>query len=316
MLTKDIQLNTLWQKKYHNAQLIIFVFFFLALSYFLYKILFPSEFYTYSFRNPSDKSNSIINVNSFNDSIVFDTIARENFSVINVRMSLEKDSSPLSDNSIKVDKSYLAFFYPQGENISNPDDFEINSLVAQGDSVYIVGNEKKYPIDNPTTFISHGFKWENIKSDSDIDLNSLEKENLFNINDPHPDGTIFKIKGEERYFLIKNNQKHELSRDALKKPNLKKESVAVEKNTELKEKCELSKNIFLSRKYSCKIKPENIADIAGGNYRFNVPNISKGNHIKSINVEFKRDITFENFRLSLKEIRDKVFLRYGIPIKS
>lgn len=315
MLTKDIQLKPIWQKRYKATQLFVFALFFAILSYFLYKILFPSEYYSFSFRNPNDKSNSIINASLENNAITFDAIAREKFSVIKVKTNLEKNSSPLPDNQIKIDKSYLAFFYPQGEDITNPDEFEINFLVSEGESVYIIGNEKKYPIDNPVTFLSHGFKWENVGNSQNIDLNTLEKENLFNINDPHPNGTVFKIRDEERYFLIKDGKKHELKGEALKKPDLEKEAIVVEKNTQLEERCKLSKNFLMPKKYSCKIKPESITKTAGGNYRFNIPNISKDNQLKTINVEFKRDITFENLKLSLKEIKDKVFLRYNIQVK-
>jgi len=310
--TQKIKLDPAWEKRYKISRIFILIVFFAGMLWLSYLILFPSRYFSFSFLHPDSSKNNIVDLVKIENELIFNTVAVENFSKAKISFSLRKGSAPLENNKISVRKSYRAFFYPIGRDILSSADYSMNSLVSFGKSVFIVGKRKKFPIDNPLTFESAGFSWNNVEFADGKDLSQYEKQGLFNIHDVHPNGTVFLIKENEKYFYIKNKKKHELKGEALNKSNLQEKAILAEKKgLELKKECSLKKNYLSSNRYNCVIPIDELNSLVGKNYQFEV-GFNSDVEVEEINIVLQKTVSRKNFTRSLSEIKSKIFLRYGL----
>jgi len=310
--TKKIKLDPAWGKRYEISKIFVYLIFLAGMFWLGYLILFPSQYFSFSFLHPDSSKNNITDLTRIGNKLVFNAIAIGNFSKAKVKISLKKDSAPLEDNKISVRKSYQAFFYPIGEDISSSAGYSINSLISSGKSVFIAGQGEKFPVNNPRTFELSGFNWNNVESANGKDLSQYEKRDLFTICSAHPDGTVFLVQESGRYFYIQNGQKRELKGEALIVLNLQKKAVvAEEKGLEIKKECSFEKNLFFTNRYSCIIPISELDTLVGKDYQFKT-DINSGAEIKKLSVVFQKAVNWKNFITSLSEIKSKIFLRYGL----
>lgn len=310
--TKRMKLNPIWEKRYKILRFFVFVFFLAGVFWLGYLILFPSQYFTFSLLYPDSSKNNLVGFQKVEDKLIFNATTADNFSRVRVILTLKNNSLPLENGKAYVRKSYQAFFYPIGEDILNSDDYFINSLISSEDSVFIVGLDKKFPIDNPLTFEQSGFNWNNVESIDGKDLSQYEKQGLFNIHDVHPDGTVFLVKEGGKYFYIRDGKKCELKDKALNKADLQEKAVLVEeKGLEIKKECLLKKSPFFNNRYTCTIPIDELNSLIGKDYQFNI-NIDSDVKINKIDVVLQEIISGKNFITSLSKIKSKIFLRYGL----
>jgi len=315
-LTKKIKLAPAWEKRYKILRVFVFLFFAAGISWIGYSILFPARHFNFSLAHLNSSKNTLAGFQKSENKLIFNTIAVGDFSKAKITVTSKKSAPSLENSKVFARKSYRAFFYPIGKDISNPSDYSINSLVSLGKSVFIVGQGKKFPIDNPLTFEEAGFKWENVEPANEKDLSQYEKQGLFNIHDAHPNGTVLWSKESGKYFFIQNEKKREIKGEALAKPDLRKKAVpAEEKGLKMKEECLLKKNLFLANRYSCTIPVGKLNFLLGKDYRFEI-DTEPGAEISKIDVTLRKTADWKNFITSLSEIKNKVFLKYGIQQKN
>ncbi len=308
---RETKLNPKWEKRYKILKTFVYAFFLAGIFWLAVSILFPSRHFEFSILHPNSSRNTIVGFQNYGEKIIFNAVAVGNFSKAKVSFSLKKNSAPLKNKKVSVRKSYQAFFYPSGKDISDPSDYYMHSLISSGGSVFIVGENKKIPINNPITFESSGFKWENVKPAGEIDLSQYEKTALFSIDSPHPDGTVFITKESGEYFYIKGGEKHELKGSVLDNSLLKKEAILVEeKSLEVKKEGLLKKSYLPVHRYSSVIDLGELDDLIGKDYQFKVE-IDRGVEIKKVNVVLQKSINMKNLKDSLSEIKHKLFFRYG-----
>ena len=79
--------------------------------------------------------------------------------------------------------------YPLNENLIG---FADGSLISYGVSVFIVSSGKILPVNNTITFSSMGYDWNDVIPASGDEISLYEKDKLFTISSPHPNGTVMK----------------------------------------------------------------------------------------------------------------------------
>jgi len=304
----SLKLNTKDKKKYLILNTISFGIIFLLAIFIIFRVLFPSQYFTYSFKNVNSLKNTITDVSLDKESLSFFASTPFNFSHLQIKVTLEKNSSPIQNKTIEIQKSYKSFFYPQGEGLDSLDGKQENILSSLDDSVFIVGNGKKTPIDSTQTFQALGYDWANI-SENKEDLSNFEKQKLADINAAHPDGTIFKTTENSKLYFIDNKNKRELAKNEsliIKNPIL-----VNEKSLTSKETCFLKKIAF-SNKYKCTQDISKLNNLLGKDYQLSLAGFSDDLKISKIDLEFKKATSWENFRLFLFELKKKVLYRFGI----
>ncbi len=189
--------------------------------------------------------------------------------------------------------------------------FRDGSLLSSGVSVYVVSGNKIWPINNPKTFQSMGWNWDDVIPVSEEEISVYQKEKLFTLKTPHPDGTLFSDKETGKYYLISGGEKHELVGQGAISFYLKTNPVLVEeKNLEIKGGCVLAKSFSLSEKYKCDIPISEINNFSGNDFEFE-SSFGKDIDIQDISVNFKKEMTWKNLRSSLITLMNRAITNYG-----
>jgi hypothetical protein len=118
---------------FHISRTALILLFVAAGTAFIYKTIFPSQEFRFSFETPNASSNSLEIPKARDGSEAKKGMITENsalftyagtigaFSSIRVELTLEKDSPrPDQRPEISIRKSYRSFFYPEGEPVSSP----------------------------------------------------------------------------------------------------------------------------------------------------------------------------------------------------
>lgn len=322
-LTQSIKLNPQWQKRYSILRFFVYLIFLMSAAYFSYKVLLPSHPFNFFFETPDATKNTITEPRDLQNQplkkgtikgklLVFDTAIPDyegEYSQIKINFTLEKDSPEISSGTIRVRKSFRAFFYPEGDPIATPLD---NSqpqtrLLSNGESVYITDGSNIFPIDNVITFESMGFDWADVSTASSDEIGAYEKGKLFTIAKPHPDGTIFVTKNEGKYYLIGKGKKREIIGPDVINSYLKRTPILVdEKSLETESSCVLEKNSSpFSNSYSCKIPIENIWNFIGNDYQYDV-DFGSEIKIQQANATFQKTLGWKNLMLTLSNIKRRI----------
>lgn len=330
-LTKEVVLDEKGRKIYQILQAFLYAAAFLGAGYFSYLILFPSRTFEFDFTRPNSSTNSIINprdeagvsINSGkipeNKNFYFDTALAGNFSTATVNFTLSNKSAEAKSGSIEVRRSYQSFFYPEGEQIGfedkelsrNPGVFSDGTLISYNNGVYVVSGGFVFPIDTPLTFELLGYNWNSVIPASADEFSLYQKGKLFNVKAVHPDGTIFLVAENGRYYIIRDGLKHSLLSENIASSGMKVSPIIVsQKGLETFSYCEIRKNIFSARQYSCKLPVENLKRLIGKDYEFK-QNFGQNIEIDSLSVTFKKTISVSNLKTTLREMLTRIILRYA-----
>lgn len=306
---KSLNLNKKNRKKYIFFNSVVFFIIFLSIIFLIYKVIFPSQYFTYSFNNINSLKNTITDMSGKDDTINFFASTPLDFSQIKIDLILEERNKKFENKNIKVQKSYKAFFYPESEKLTDLSEKRENHLVSIDNSVYIIGNEKKTPIDSVETFESLGYAWKNVQENQE-DLSNYEKQKLADLNAAHPDGTIFKTREDSKLYFIENQTKREIENTQIE--NIKNPIEVDEKSLNTVENCSLEKSFLSNKKYSCTLPVSQLNNLIGKDYKLSLENISNDLKIKRIDLEFKKVANWNNFKLFLFDLKKKILYRFGI----
>lgn len=192
--------------------------------------------------------------------------------------------------------------------------FADGTLLSSPDSIFIVSDGQILPIDSEITFLSDGFHWENVIRASSDELAFYEKGKLFTLASPHPDGTVFFDADENARWLVKDGQKLRLPSEKIARSWSKQAPIDVSlKGLDISSDCQLRKNIWPLRSYSCQIALETFQNIPGKDFQFSIaadPEIKAD----SISARFIRDINYENFLFSASTFFNRIKNHYA-PIQ-
>ena len=308
-MDSKLKLNKKNEKLFRVLCFFIFAIFVSGSIYFVYQVLFPSEYFTQSFQNINSLKNTITDVSQKENSISFFASTSQDFSEIKMEIKLEKKSVPIENSYLELKKSYKSFFYPKAPPLDKNIILKENLLVSSADSYFIVGKDKKNPIDNPSTLTGLGYSFDNRELE-EIDLGEYEKDKLLNITSTHPDGTIL-VTDENNYYLIEDGFKKKIDNSLLSSAENYKNNIFVQETSlKTQENCQLENNLFFKKKYHCTIATEKISQFSGKDYRFELSDIPEEAEIQEINLEFKKTLNKNNLFIFIADVKNKVRARF------
>ena len=197
--------------------------------------------------------------------------------------------------------------YPLSTNIIG---FADGTLISNASSVYIISNNHIFPINNAQTFLANGYQWKNIVPAREDELALYKRTSLFKISDPQPNGTIFKT-NESKYYLIKNFQKHLLPGKDIAQSWLKSNSpILVSNYLSHSVNCQFKKEFLKSHSYSCKISLKQLDTLLGSDYKY-LLTTSKDVRFTNLNINYKKDITWNNFKEISKKFLTTILGKYA-----
>ena len=188
--------------------------------------------------------------------------------------------------------------------------FANGSLIAYGESAFIVEGENILPIESAETFLAFGFNWNDLIQVNGDEFSFYQKGNLFKIDGTHPTDTVFQVQESGQFYLYENQTLHLLSSENAMRSWSKKVPVVVsEKSLTEFSQCNLEKSGIIFPKYFCATKINDLATIPGKDYKINF-SFAQNTNIDSVETILSKDFTWENLRLSIGEILRKIKLTY------
>ncbi|HLN18716.1 MAG TPA: hypothetical protein VK255_00925, partial [Patescibacteria group bacterium] len=167
-LTREINLSSKNYQIYRQLQTSVYVLAILIALFLAYLVIFPTQYFQFSFPNPNSTQNNITGVHdarmTFPERGRFDSAGnmffysslQGNYSRANVSFTLDKDSEGFENGALEARKSYQAFFYPEGSPIG----FKNGTLFRNNNNYYIVSAGKIRKFSSENLVDSLGFKKE------------------------------------------------------------------------------------------------------------------------------------------------------------
>lgn len=214
----------------------------------------------------------------------------------NAAQAIEKDGSFLDNYQIS----------------QNQIGFSDGTFISFGNGVFVVSGNKIYPIDNSLTFTSMNFSWKDVLPASGEEVSIYQREKLFTLNNPQPNGIIFSNSDKTRYYIVENGTRRELSGTEILAAysNNKTPIAADEKGLTTLDGCEIEKTkIPFLNQYQCEIDLAQFQNLPGDDYEFSAifdPNIQ----LKNINATFETSANYGNLRYSISTIKNRVIANY------
>lgn len=315
-LTKQVTLAKRDYRLYRKLQAGLYVLALIAAVYFSFRILFPSKYFSFDFNNPNANKNTAtfvtvdgsdkLNKGSLtpDKKLSFTSSPVSAYSRAFIRFTMDKKSPGPGAGVVSVRKAYVAFFYPEG-NIGKITDYLLSrktqpfvdgTLVSNGNSIYVISGTQVFPIDSPETFMALGYRWEDVVPIDSDQFSNYTKGDLLTIYSAHPDGTVFQTE-DGRLYVIKDGKKYSAPFD------IKTASVVSvsEKSLESSVSCQTKKSVLTLRKYDCSILLDSLQDLPGKDYIFET-SFDNQVQLDNIDIEFKKDATMKNLRLTLSNI--------------
>ncbi|HBI33726.1 MAG TPA: hypothetical protein DEA43_00155 [Candidatus Moranbacteria bacterium] len=205
-------------------------------------------------------------------------------------------------SAIVKDKDFLSR-YPVSETYLG---FADGTLVSSAESVFILSEEKSYPIENDVTFLAMGFAWNDVIAVTSNELGIYKKQKQFTRNSAHPNGTIFIDQETNNHFIIKDEKKRPINSPALVKTYAKQKPITASTAQAAKESvCTLEKKMLSSNTYQCDVPLEDLTPLTGNDYQISTT-FSKNAKVNTIDTTFSTPMTFHSLRNSLSTIKNKL----------
>lgn len=169
-----------------------------------------------------------------------------------------------------------------------PIGFSDGSLILVNESVFLIKDQKKYPIKGPDVFDTMGFNWDDIITVDSEEASFHEKTEFFQISSIHPDNTVFADYENNLFYLIQAGQKHRILEKNSLESWLRKKPILMQKESlNTQAGCMLKKKIFPFNTYGCAMDIYLIDKNLGNNYHFALTS-SDSIKVRKIETTFKR----------------------------
>lgn len=318
----NLKLDSIWEKRYRIARFFVYLIFAMGFIFAAYLVLFPSANFSFSFLNPDSAKNTIVEPRNENGNLIkngkvkkeadfiFDTNPLGNFSEAEIEITLEKESEKIEEGIISTRKSFRSFFYPEGEEINDLNNVSFAKLLSTKESVYLASGSKIWPIADSVTFESMRWSWNDVIPSNSEEIGSYEKQKLFTLKSPHPDGTVFSDKETGEYYLIENGEKRLVKNQANLISLLKTNPViAEEKGLTVISSCKIESSWKFLRKYKCLVPIREMQNFLGNDYEFRA-NFGQDVDIRNLKVTFKKSFDFENLKSSIATLKNRFKANY------
>jgi len=177
--------------------------------------------------------------------------------------------------------------------------FADGSLVAYGESAFVVSDNKSFPIDSIETFEALGYSWADLITVGGDEASFYTKEQLLDLSGAHPNGTVFLISGQTDFgkkYIIKNGTKHLLPSEKIAASWSKTNPIAVSaESLATSSNCNFGKKWLLSKTYSCEASVDGLQNLLGKDYKFSVV-FGEDIKVDSAELQFKKSYTLSNLK--------------------
>jgi hypothetical protein len=214
MILSSLPLPAPWDKRYRIIRAWLLVLYFLAVAFFLYLILFPSQSFQYNFRNPRAARNTILDPRTPQDvslekgqlsattPFLFDTAFNGLYSHARVIFNMEEDTLP-STGTLTAQRSFRSFFYPEGPAAS----FPAGTLLKHNQEYFIVSPEgKRVRFASLQQIQNLNYRLDAFIEVSNEELALNEAGPTLDPAAPYPDGTLFHI--DNIYYQLHEGKLH------------------------------------------------------------------------------------------------------------
>lgn len=219
--------------------------------------------------------------------------------------------SRFKENQIVIkDENFLKNFEVSEDLLG----FSDGTLIAYGISAYIVSGKEILPIGSAKTFEADGFSWGDLINISGDEISLYKKGKFFSLDSSHPNGIIFLSKENNRFYMIKDNEKHLLPTDIIAESWLMKRTPVLvsEKSLDVSSGCSFQEktSILGASSYQCEIPIENLTGFIGKDYEFRFTP-ENDIEINQMSVRFKKTVNWLDFKQSVLNILGKVKGNYA-----
>jgi hypothetical protein len=121
----------------------------------------------------------------------------------------------------------VSFLQNYSVNQDNPLEFANGTLLAFDIGAFLVAEGKVMPFNNPETFLALGYNWDDIISATEEEIGLYQRDKVFSIDRPHPDGTVFFSQDTKKYYVISGQNKIEIKGENILKIYLKRKPIAI-----------------------------------------------------------------------------------------
>lgn len=230
-----------------------------------------------------------------------------------------ENTTGIKSKKISIFKGFVFQSFPVNRKIDSSEEFQKylwqdnkntmpnGSLISCNETVFVIENGKARAFIAPEVFEKLGFKWNSvIKVKSDI-FGRFDEGDPMTFGSLHPDGTLLKF--DDKLFLVKEKSRIELvgiERDEFG------DVVPLEFfSDKLKKAGECNIEVTSSKQSSCEIKFEDISEIGGNDYIFDIPQ-EIASEISDVEVVFKTlgGMNIDVAKTSLARIKNNLALRY------
>lgn len=258
----------------------------------------------------NDLGDSISDIFSYPDDAIFQ-INGDYYILINQQLAKFSSTKAFlsqydTSQAIAKDQDFIKNYTVAADPIGYAD----GTLISSGISAFIVSSGKILPINEVSTFAADGYNWNDVIPASADEIALYQRDKLFTLSSPHPDGTIMLTADDGKYYMIKDGQKHLLPSAVIAKSWLKEHPVIVSsKSLQIQESCQLKNNFWNSHVYSCVIPLESFQNLIGSNYEFSFSD-PESLKIDSISTTFKKSVSWTSFRATLSQLISRVRSNY------
>jgi len=130
--------------------------------------------------------------------------------------------------------------YAEGEVLNYPDGTLVKGSKA---AVYVISEGRKKPIRSAEVFSGLGYKWENIKTIKDAELNQYEPGPINIRESSHPEGALLRVKGTAGVYQVRGGKLRPIQSKEIFEANKLKWREVLEVTNEQKNKIEIGKEL-------------------------------------------------------------------------
>lgn len=317
-----------WRRIHRIARRYLIILCILAVGYFVFIILFPSQSLSFDFKNPGASKNTLLyphdsnnislakgNLSEKSQLITDAPIESGDYSIATVTLTPDTNTPPRQGDAL-LQKSYRAFFLPEGEPVVNPNPLpnglHSGSLLSFADGVFLIDGSSIRPIGDATIFQNLGYRWEDVLPASEEDMGLYEKGKMVLLGNQHPDGTIFYSIDTHTYFLIQNNAKHRIQNEEVAQSYLYNTHpiLVSETGLNLTQSCLFTLSGILTDTYGCTIPLNAFHSLSGDSYRLTAQ-FDGAISFQNARMVFSHTIDVKNMKQSLSSIKQRIFAHYG-----
>lgn len=192
--------------------------------------------------------------------------------------------------------------------------FRPGLLTAYGEGVFIIMNDKEMrPVGSARIFQDLGYRFEDVQKVNAEELGIYKRGKIFLSGDRHPDGTLFQDADSSRYYLVQNEQFHEILPGRYLDFLLTKTHPVLfsAQSNQATVTCEGTPNTF-SHGLHCATPLDTISSNPGNVYEIRLTNTDTSTDLRFFEARFKTARNKANFDFIVSQLKDILFTRFGL----